>query len=752
MSITISTISTISSAVCSALARASLPACALGLGVAMIPFGAQASEKEASSDDAIAQQYAGARRFALMIGANNGGDDRTELRYAGTDARSLSKVLKEIGGVSNSDRKSLLDPTPQELRAGFLRVAQAIRDSVKPGEKVQFVFYYSGHSDEQGLLLAGELVKYSELRKLIQDVPADVRIGILDSCASGAFTRLKGGTKRSSFLAQASPSVKGHAYLTSSSADEAAQESDRIGGSFFTHYLVTGLRGAADLNRDRLITLNEAYRFAFDETLARTQSTQGGAQHAAYDIQLAGTGDLVMTDLRDTSAQLEIKREVGGRVFIRDSQGNLTAELYKEPGGGAVLLALEPGTYAITVDDGKKIWRADLTVHEGRKAELSPGKLSVVLAEATVTRGAGDASDAHAKDTAETKAKDDVMIVPFNFGISPMLSINGIHEGPRIYNFMNLNIGLTVVDRIYGFSASLGGNIISEELHGVGVGLGFQSVGPGGIKGFQGSVGLAYNGGTLDGVQHAVGAAITKGDVHGVQVASGLTLARGTVNGVQMAAGINLSNTRLNGAQLAVGLNLAKDVRGAQVGLANIAAGTVKGIQIGLFNYAEEADVSIGLITPTKKGGVWADVWFSDNQAINLAVKFRAKHTYTFLAGGVHPGGQGASWSYGLGLGYHADFNERLYLDLDLGTWAVHDGFTAPLPKAQLSSLRALIGVHIARRFAIWGGPTMNALWQLNLNNTPAVDRPGLGWVTNSYVEGRAGIRLWPGFAVGLEF
>jgi hypothetical protein len=39
------------------------------------------------------------------------------------------------------------------------------------------------------------------------------------------------------------------------------------------------------------VTLNEAYRFAFDETLARTETTSGGPQHAAYDISLAGTGD-----------------------------------------------------------------------------------------------------------------------------------------------------------------------------------------------------------------------------------------------------------------------------------------------------------------------------------------------------------------------------------------------------------------------------------------------------------------------------
>ena len=65
----------------------------------------------------------------------------------------------------------------------------------------------------------------------------------------------------------AAQDVEGHAFLTSSSADEAAQESDRIGGSFFTHYLITGLRGGADANADGKVTLGEAYQFAFAETV-----------------------------------------------------------------------------------------------------------------------------------------------------------------------------------------------------------------------------------------------------------------------------------------------------------------------------------------------------------------------------------------------------------------------------------------------------------------------------------------------------
>jgi hypothetical protein len=102
--------------------------------------------------------------------------------------------------------------------------------------------------------------------------------------------------------------MRGHAFLTSSAETEAAQESDRIRASYFTHYLISGFRGAADLSGDGKVTLNEAYQFAFNETLGRTVDTRGGAQHPSYDINLTGTGDVVMTDVRQTTATIVLPR------------------------------------------------------------------------------------------------------------------------------------------------------------------------------------------------------------------------------------------------------------------------------------------------------------------------------------------------------------------------------------------------------------------------------------------------------------
>jgi uncharacterized caspase-like protein len=202
------------------------------------------------------------RRFALIAGANDGGNARVTLRYANTDARAMSKVLTQLGGVDPRDVVVVEDPSPLELTRALEALAERLRAAKAGPSRVEAFFYDSGHSDEEGLLLKGDRLPYAALRSKLEALPAEVRIAVLDSCESGALNLVKGGAPRPSFLVDASSSLSGHAFLTSASADEAAQESERLKASIFTHFFLWGLRGAADTNRDGRITLAEAYQYA----------------------------------------------------------------------------------------------------------------------------------------------------------------------------------------------------------------------------------------------------------------------------------------------------------------------------------------------------------------------------------------------------------------------------------------------------------------------------------------------------------
>jgi hypothetical protein len=323
----------------------------------------------------------GVRRYALVVGANLG-FERAPLRYAFTDADRFAAVMRELGGVAEGDLLLLRQPGARELERG-LEALRAKAAAAAEQRRSEVFFYYSGHADENGLLLGKERFGYQTLRERLETVRSDVRIAVLDACASGAITRMKGGERKKAFLEDAASSTRGHAFLTSSSADESAQESERIKGSFFTHYLISGLRGAADMSGEGTVTLSEAYQFAFQETLGRTVQTRGGPQHPTYDIELAGTGDVVITDLRQTSAALALDEDVDGRCFVFDAEQRLVVELRK-PSGRRVELGLAPGPYEIRCQDDKGARVTRCRLDEGgqvalRARDFQPGKLDPTL-------------------------------------------------------------------------------------------------------------------------------------------------------------------------------------------------------------------------------------------------------------------------------------------------------------------------------------------------------------------------------------
>jgi hypothetical protein len=329
------------------------------------------------------------RRLALVAGSNVGAADRVRLRYAASDAERFATVVKELGGVAETDCVLLREPTRAALLDALAALREHVRRAQASARRTEVLFYFSGHADDGGLQLGREQVSYPELRDALGSVPSDVRIAILDACSSGAITRFKGGRMQPAFLSDVSSEVRGQAFLTSSAESEAAQESDQLQGSFFTHALLSGLRGGADVSGDGKVTLNEAYEFAFDETLARTQTTQGGGQHPTYDIKMAGSGDVVLTDLRETRAAIVLGPELDGRFFVRDASGHLVAELRK-PGGRTVELGVEPGAYEVQYEQASAQWRAKIRVADGERRPVLRPEMHGVRRRLTRLRGGRD--------------------------------------------------------------------------------------------------------------------------------------------------------------------------------------------------------------------------------------------------------------------------------------------------------------------------------------------------------------------------
>ncbi|MBN1114232.1 MAG: caspase family protein [Oligoflexia bacterium] len=133
------------------------------------------------------------RRLAFVVGRNDGGPARVRLKYANSDAKTIADVLNEYGGVSSEDTFLLIEPDKSVFLKTLGMLRKRISGITNKHVRSELFFYYSGHADNEGLLLGGDKIPYSSLKNLVKKSFSDVSVLILDSCASGTITRIKGG-------------------------------------------------------------------------------------------------------------------------------------------------------------------------------------------------------------------------------------------------------------------------------------------------------------------------------------------------------------------------------------------------------------------------------------------------------------------------------------------------------------------------------------------------------------------------------
>ncbi len=213
------------------------------------------------------------------------------LSWCVTDAQSIAESL----GIESGEIKKILatrSPAVTKSRHDILDSLEAARVEAPNGSWDLFLFYYSGH----GIDLTGDLVfsNYGDgvtndtippedLLQAIAQIPARVRLVILDSCYSGNFIEespaispypadySKGNElfsfpfsfKLFSYVASAySIGSSGDIVVMSAAgSDELSWEDGILKHGIFTAALLESI-AKGDLNQDGLVSLTEAYAYA----------------------------------------------------------------------------------------------------------------------------------------------------------------------------------------------------------------------------------------------------------------------------------------------------------------------------------------------------------------------------------------------------------------------------------------------------------------------------------------------------------
>ncbi len=186
------------------------------------------------------------RRFALVVGNDEGGDDT---RLAALRARRRAQAVR--------------DPHAARRRAAAktrccCSTTSATTCSPRSASWSGGRGRAAGRAHRALLLLLGpregrraaagrdSQLPLEALKARLAQSPADVRIAIFDACRSGALTAHQGRAPRARLrgrVATPRATAKGLVILTSSASDEDSQESDAIGGSYFSHHLASGPAG-----------------------------------------------------------------------------------------------------------------------------------------------------------------------------------------------------------------------------------------------------------------------------------------------------------------------------------------------------------------------------------------------------------------------------------------------------------------------------------------------------------------------------
>ena len=251
---------------------------------------------------ASAPTFTGERRLALVVATQTYEDPSLrQLRAPARDVEELRGVLAdpEVGGFEVS---AVTDRGAHEIRL-------AIEDFLVDRRTDDLLLIYLtchglvdvrrrlffAAADTRKDRLAATGVEAQWLLSQLDDCRARRQVVILDCCFSGAFANATKGDPDLGLGERLHGGGRGRVVLTASRGSEYSFEGEPVAGlempgSVFTSALVHGIRsGAADVDRDGFISVDDAYEYAFDQlrTLGAQQTPQRWLYGAEGDIFLA---------------------------------------------------------------------------------------------------------------------------------------------------------------------------------------------------------------------------------------------------------------------------------------------------------------------------------------------------------------------------------------------------------------------------------------------------------------------------------
>ena len=188
------------------------------------------------------------------------------LRFTDDDAYRFYAFLRspEGGALPDNQIKILVDEDATKSN-----ILGALKSTfLKADENDVIFFYYSGHG------LAGSLIPVDydgynnqlmneEITQVFNQSNAKHKVIFSDACYSGSLLAMKSPLNQMvrKYYQSFEETEGGLAFLTSSKSEEVSLEDSGLRQGIYTHYLIRGLEGEADKDRNKIVTISELFSF-----------------------------------------------------------------------------------------------------------------------------------------------------------------------------------------------------------------------------------------------------------------------------------------------------------------------------------------------------------------------------------------------------------------------------------------------------------------------------------------------------------
>lgn len=242
-----------------------------------------------SPDEYIAVRKANEMKVWAVIVGISSYSHMQALKYTDDDAYRMYAFLKSPEGGALADNQISILIDEDATKEKILKSMKATVD--KAGENDLVMIYFSGHGLRGSFLPIDfdgyqNKLEHEEINEILQSSKSKYKLVIADACHSGSLLAMKSGETRNvleDYYRTLAMADAGTALIMSSKSDETSLESSGLRQGVFSHFLIRGLKGEADLDHNKIVSVQELFDFVDGNVRAYTMNRQSPVIKGDYD-------------------------------------------------------------------------------------------------------------------------------------------------------------------------------------------------------------------------------------------------------------------------------------------------------------------------------------------------------------------------------------------------------------------------------------------------------------------------------------